>query len=76
MGVMLVKQVRRREARRHVSHSQPFNSLNWFGKRKSQQNKINTLSVQYILCCVSERPCIHSDLLTHIVLVSHLVSVL
>lgn len=32
MGVMLVKQVRKRETRNHVSHSEPFTSR--FGKRE------------------------------------------
>lgn len=33
MGVMLVKQVRETESKKHVSHSQTFNSLEWFGKQ-------------------------------------------
>ncbi len=74
---MLVTQVRKRETRTHVSHSQSFNSVDSFGRQKGQE-KIITLSVQYIFYCVTVRKkiknytvlrlCIHSALLTYIVL--------
>lgn len=81
---MLVKQVRKRETWRHASHSQLFNSLDWFGKSKGHGKKINTLSVYSVLWEREReinryytvlRLCIHSALMIHIMLAFYFVHV-
>lgn len=83
MGVMLVKQVRKRDTRNHVSHSQPFISLDCFGKRKGQGKKNQYPEYLSLLLTQGKtyrdytvlRLCIHSAPLTHIVLACYFVSV-